>query len=268
MFICKFCLDIYEKPVILPCGNLLCSKHIDKFLKSKTSQSILCYHCDRKHDINKQGLIVDERITQLIELKIHELNLGTAHRAAIISCQNVESLITQHKSLNQNPNNFIDAFFNKLKKEINIKRIEMIAMVDDSYRKSLKEIECFENECKNNPDKDKNILGSNSLVVICEAKLKEWYQVLRVPNLDLESNWKELKFEADREIQKLDTKLRVVKNELLLNRDFTIKPINSINLDISFDTFQIEVIIIYILYQRFYKLNYIKFKKTDGKYLQ
>ena len=268
MFICKFCLDIYEKPVILPCGNLLCSKHIDKFLKSKTSQSILCYHCDRKHDINKQGLLVDERITQLIELKIHELNLGTSHREAIISCKNVESLISEHKLLNQNPNNFIDTFFNKLKKEINIKRIEMIAMVDDSYRKSLKEIECFENECKNNPDKDKNILGSNSLVVICEAKLKEWYQVLRVPNLDLESNWKELKFEADREIQKLDTKLRVVKNELLLNRDFTIKPINSINLDISFDTFQIEVIIIYILYQRFYKLNSLKFKKTYGKYLQ
>lgn len=212
VFICKFCVEIYEKPVLLPCGNLICSKHIEKFLKSS------CCFCDKKH---LASFISDERISKLLELNIHELNLGDSYREAIISCQSLESLIRQHEILSQNPTYFIDSYFTKLKKEIELKRFDLISAVDTSYRNSLREIQCFEEECSKNLEELKCL--PQSLLQSARSKLKEWYRVLNMPNFDYGPNWKEIKLEALRETQLLSQRLDDAKNCLLLKRELSIE---------------------------------------------
>ena len=131
----------------------------------------------------------------------------------------------------KNPINFIDSYFNNLKSEINLKGSNMIKKIDGSLRKGLVEVEIFKEECTKNAKQ--KTLTVNNFGKSYEKKLKEWYDILKIPNFDNQSKWKEIKQEADREIRKLFIKLKESEDELLLNKNFVFEKNDFVDFNIG-----------------------------------
>ena len=218
IFRCKFCYKIYDKPIITPCGKLLCEKDTEKFFSSKK-----CFFCGTKHDIKFITPIADERISKLIQLNLHELNYGRTHKEALAACKNLEKILSLHYELKSNLNSYIEKYFGRLEKEIDMKKSQFISQIRISHEQILSQIKHFKAECNQNADKEKEQLMLNFSLDESQEKLKEWYKFLFIPNFDNEPAWKEVKQEAEMESIKLDKKLKNLHNELLIDRQFFIE---------------------------------------------
>ena len=50
---CKLCFQSLEKPVLLPCGNVICQKHQHE--SQENQNGIYCTVCDLNHEIPPNG---------------------------------------------------------------------------------------------------------------------------------------------------------------------------------------------------------------------
>ena len=83
-FECEICNEIFEQPILLPCGKTICNKHVSdmtntsKRIKTEVSDErkvkihcSLC-HCDHIQPID--GFEIDKSIEKLIELNSEKIN--------------------------------------------------------------------------------------------------------------------------------------------------------------------------------------------------
>lgn len=218
IFRCKFCFNTYDKPIITPCGKLLCEKDMEKFFSTKK-----CFYCGTKHDIKVLTPIVDERISKLIQLNLHEFNYGKTHNEAVVACKNLEKNLSLHYELKSNSNSYIERYFLSLEREIAMKESQFISQIRNSHDQILSQIKHFKNECIENAEKEREQFMLNFSLDESHEKLKQWYKFLFIPNFDNEPVWKEVKQEAEIESIKLEKKLKDLRNELLIDREFFIE---------------------------------------------
>ena len=50
---CNFCQGIFEQPIVLPCGEVICGK--DVLLLSDNCATFECFYCDDKHTRPENG---------------------------------------------------------------------------------------------------------------------------------------------------------------------------------------------------------------------
>ena len=69
LMVCELCKTRFESPVLLPCGNTLCSKHITMSVSSKTNKSVFwCSICDLEHTCATSSLPMDTKIQKMLDL--------------------------------------------------------------------------------------------------------------------------------------------------------------------------------------------------------
>ena len=64
-FRCKFCGDIYTKPVLLPCGHRICEKDLlaaNRQITCQTCKRLLNIEGDTKYLIDKDFNLLDKQI--------------------------------------------------------------------------------------------------------------------------------------------------------------------------------------------------------------
>ena len=113
---CNFCHSIFESPVVLPCYEVICEKHIEQVKKSSENfEKINCHFCFEGHGIPKNGFPKDIRISKLIEHKFYQMDFGNkAHSNALDSCKELNEMIKKMDNLTTEPeSDFIQEYFNK-----------------------------------------------------------------------------------------------------------------------------------------------------------
>lgn len=116
---CKSCKNILESPVVFPCGESICKKHLND-----TDKEYFCISCQETHIKPSNGFPPNKIAQSLLETRILEFCISEHFQNAHNSCKALEKSFSNFESIQQNPNNYIDLFVDKLKNKIDLKREE------------------------------------------------------------------------------------------------------------------------------------------------
>ena len=71
---CTYCNEIYDKPVTLPCGKVICQYHMDEIGRSLSTSTFECPQCKKIHDYPSNGRFpVNELALALLKITPHEI---------------------------------------------------------------------------------------------------------------------------------------------------------------------------------------------------
>ena len=70
LFDCDICDKLLIDPIVLPCGNVVCKKHIE-------INNFICIKCQKEHVIPENGYKVNSRIQKLLDIRLNTLKRST-----------------------------------------------------------------------------------------------------------------------------------------------------------------------------------------------
>jgi len=237
---CKICKQVLEEPVSLPCQKTICSKHL---LNETDVNSIYeCFFCNKSHQIDRKELTVHEEIQKLIDKKNKFVNkdfidFGVNNRLARDSCEILQSILDEAKLLSNDPAYFVHEFFSDLKNEIDQKKEEYVEKIEEKYETIMNQVLELEKECKAKTKKEANDL--EKIIQEVDDTLKKWNESLNQLNFSKDDEWKSMRFDAAKQVEKLEDEMEKLKNDLLLNKDYEFIPID-IKDETLFGNFQVS----------------------------
>lgn len=175
-----------------------------------------------------EGFPFDERTAKLIDLSTR-IDFGENNSKAKKECELLNDYIGQSKKLVDDPYCFINSHFSGLKYNINVKKQEYIALIEENHDRLIKEVNKYETKCKN--EAQKKILDFNESLQLAKSKLDQWTKELNVPNFTKDKQWKNIIIKSKQESEKIKYLLNNCKNSLLLHKDFKFhsKPVENDN---------------------------------------
>ena len=129
-FECEFkdCKSIYENPITLPCGNSICSKHLDQY-----DQKFVCQFCQDEHVIPKQGFAINKSIMKTID-SFYESNP--------IRTKIKDSYESYYRSIEEckeiDPDSFVSDYFSKIRNQADLHREELIKEINARHQSIIK----------------------------------------------------------------------------------------------------------------------------------
>jgi hypothetical protein len=213
MLDCEYCMEELVGPVILPCGETICSRHEAEFKRSK------CMYCDKKHSLNKTDHYPPNKIIQnLLDAQITSLDLGEIHSKAVIMLQKLKNKILLHEETLSEPKFTISNYFYRLRDSVNLEKRRLLKKINDCSEKLLLEIESLEKEC------EENLLNLNPVMIKEEESLLAIKQNLidwenEVNSLRVnERLWSSVEQKAKEQFDDLEKRSSDLKTEFLLGK--------------------------------------------------
>jgi hypothetical protein len=143
---CTNCKTLLEDPVILPCGNTICSKHIKQAVQKKELFS--CDYCKQSHPTINYTFPPNMLAKRLIQSKLKQLdfceNYKITHRAFL----DLKELVDEYEKNKADPTNFIYSYFGNVKNEIDSLRVNLKSKIDRLCEKLILEIQIYQRECE------------------------------------------------------------------------------------------------------------------------
>lgn len=148
VFHCNYCKQLFQNPVILPCGEVICRHDLNE-LTTKTSNGkfIICFFCKKTHQRPKEDFPADRRIVRLMELEVDKLNFGETFEYGKTLLKELEETIEEFESINNNPSNYVNNYFTKLKNQCEVRREKLKSKIDHHYDKLLHDVEKHKTDC-------------------------------------------------------------------------------------------------------------------------
>jgi hypothetical protein len=206
---CKVCNDVFNEPVILPCGETICAKH-DVDFKDK---NISCTFC-QKHHVNTEPYPCNNTIQRLLDRHVHELDFGEEYKSAVTSLKNLKESIQNYESLKDNAEDYINEHFAKLRSQVDLKREMLIQKINDSSDKLLSEIAALEIKCKENWIKSGCNLFKAEHIARIKSDMCEREKSLEKLVVN-EKEWKKINNRCRNNTDKLEKDLKVLEDDLL-----------------------------------------------------
>ena len=98
---CAICSQVFEFPVVLPCGHSVCAYHCDetqvsarktKKRKLDDTKLVECSKCQREFEIPTNGFAPNLALEELLKRKIHKIEMTDEHKEALKCSQRVKNL--------------------------------------------------------------------------------------------------------------------------------------------------------------------------------
>lgn len=252
---CIECHLILSSPVLLPCGNSVCQKHV-----GSTWTQFFCASCSLNHPVPPdQGFPLNHTLIDFIAQKkkqergppcsISLQNIKTIDKA-LNACALLDSVLIDFDTLESDPDAYIDECIGLLRKRVTFHQEQLKVEIDRRASKVLDELEEFQIECKAS-------LAQSPLLVLDELngvgdlmarknQVEAWKAELRRSNSGRESNGGEEGEETvvrlmtivkscETEANELSSKAASIKRLLLKERfdEFKKKQEEFCNLEIS-----------------------------------
>lgn len=176
---CWNCLQVLDSPVILPCFDSICKKHVNQ----SENSTIRCEKCGCEHNIPKDGFPTNKALAEIIESEIAEIDYGQDHNNAKKSCQLLADAIKDYKAILQDPSNFTRETIEELKKSTELKRDELKQRIDEEANKCIALLDNYEKGCndylESNEDQLENRFGElESEIENLQSDLDSWLEIL------------------------------------------------------------------------------------------
>ena len=201
----KNCKLIFERPVILPCGNSLCEHHLKQFNQNK----FICQFCNDEHQIPiPNGFILNKTIIKIIDRLIQESD--PLRKQINESFVKLNRIIEEYESID--PVVYIHEYFADIRNEVELHRKKLMNNHENAF-KIIQKLNEKEQECKLNANKIKKI----KLLVLKNDDLPFLKEKLRDPFIDFTDLNKLFKI-LNENVDQLKYEIIKYKNELLFNR--------------------------------------------------
>ena len=222
---CNYCNCIFESPVILPCSETICQKHVEEMkLKHDSIEEIKCHHCIQLHNIPKDGFPKDKRTAKLIELELHQIETSGIQQEAMGLYRELNNKIDYLESLRKDPENFIEEYFGKLINQIDLEREENKQLIDKWHHNCFQETQRLKTKCLEdlNNDNDKPLIEGNTHALIdgIRKDFQLFQDQLLIPELSVKSLPSKIIDRSKSCIQILKKIIEDYKEQLLDNKEF------------------------------------------------
>ena len=173
---CAHCHKTLETPVLLPCSDSICKKHIDS-----NKLSISCEKCGENYAIPENGFPFNKGLAQIIEAEISNLDFGKIHSQAKEACKTFEDVLIEVEVLLKDPYNYTHDVISDLKNTVQLKGEELKQKIDQEMINLLNALDQYEKECKaflsSDEYKDKTD-KINDEIKIVQSELDSWKEYL------------------------------------------------------------------------------------------
>jgi hypothetical protein len=99
---CTECMCVLESPVILPCSDLICKKHV-----KEEAREFHCLACDIIHPVPSGGFPVNKALGIMLDQKIQNNRFLPEYHSAFDSFKNLGKAIDEAKLFQKDPPFFI-----------------------------------------------------------------------------------------------------------------------------------------------------------------
>ncbi len=142
---CKICQGHLDEPRLLPCGKTICSQCVSTFKLNGNQYD--CLVCGKKHEMNKNGLPINELALEMLSIKTIKLSRNNKSfdslKETLIDIQKKENLI---KLLINNSDDCIKEYCLDLKNEVQLASEKLIQKINDYNEEMFNGIEDYEQE--------------------------------------------------------------------------------------------------------------------------
>ena len=218
--ICDYCDCVFDCPVILPCSEIICEKHVEEMkFANNFDDTLKCNFCGEQHLIPKDGFIKDKRLSKMIELEYHQMDFGKAHRNAHYLCKELNQMIGKYEILTKEPEFLIEDYFQKIFNQINLRREESHQVTEKWYNDCIQEIESYKIECLVKLDNESP--KEFKLIDGFRRDLQVWQKKLLIPELSKnEFSFEKIEKNVRSSVQVLSSKIDDYKDNLLNGNEY------------------------------------------------
>jgi hypothetical protein len=220
---CVNCRNVMDSPVFLPCGCSICEKHTrDASINKETS--LLCCKCEIEHEVptNGRSFPPNAALAEIIDAQLGNLTFGHEHNDAKESCARLDELLTTIECILKDPNNFNYEAIEYLKSVAQLKADESKMRIDDNLTHLITKLDEFKANCKSNLGSSEYLTKADEFWREKEAsrlELDKWLVTLNELKLN-EPEWKRIKSESEKAIERFEIELAKFKSESLLQKRF------------------------------------------------
>ena len=179
---CAICLEILESPVILPCSDTICKKHVT----NRDSDAIRCEKCGVEHQIPTNGFTTLPFLEEIIKSEIATLDLGSVHKEAKKSCESFEKDLKEFEVLLKDPNFYTHERISELKNSVQLKGEELKLRIDQETKKFIDDLEEYDRKTReylsSNEFKEESKNLENELKT-AQSNLDSWLESLNKLNI-------------------------------------------------------------------------------------
>lgn len=219
---CNQCKKILEDPIILPCGESVCKKHI--CFEAKT---FCCYECGDFHPIS--SLIPNKAFAKILKTEIDQLDFGQEYTDAVNSCNILKDALRDIHLLKNDPYFYIRNIIDDMKTDIELKREELKMKVDEKVNSLINELEIYDSNFKNylkSSEYEEKNQNYDEIIKSIEVKFNIWLHELNKLKVNIQE-WKSIKLQAD------CATFNIRHRNLQMKSDFKADKLNELELKIS-----------------------------------
>lgn len=225
---CTLCQNVLDSPVILPCGESICSKHVEACEKER----LYCLFCQVDHVIPESGNFpCNRRLDAIIKTRLFECNVGgVEYTKAALNCQKLNKTLSEFEQVRLDPLKHIAEVVEARRNEVNLMRSELKLRIDDQAERILHDLDEYEKECALSVNKEYEFEVGNDLeaeIRRVQVRLEKWLVELNVLKGD-ETKWEKVREESEKMMKHLELKLNEFKNDLMLNRSIEFEMTKSV----------------------------------------
>ena len=209
---CKYCREIFKKPVYLICCHKnICQHHIDELKTDSSSNTFSCPLCNQENA--NQNIYINEIIEDLLEMELHKFKLNPKYKITrdnlMIEIQNLEKIL-------KDPENIIYEEISELKRQVDLDRERLKMEIDFQADGLIQQLESYEKKFKTEYKEKLDLAKYNELVESSRANLKKYEKFLNL--FSVEHNERDKKTsEIEKTIKILQPKIKDIKCELFSN---------------------------------------------------
>ena len=115
MFNCKYCSNLIDNPITLPCGESVCIIHQNEIIQNE------CKFCDAKHHI-ENGFQVNRVLNDMLEMEINKIKFSPKYDACKEAIEEVKNNLNEIDQIKNDPENFLYEYFAEIKRKEDIRR--------------------------------------------------------------------------------------------------------------------------------------------------
>ncbi len=228
---CKFCNETYKDPVVLPCGETLCKKDIEKL---SLENERACLFCTEEHDLSL-SYPINRLLLKLIKSNVENyFSMSKSYDRTKKICMNLKDKFDEYYDLLYKPVDYLNEHFDLLKKQIDLCRNKIHLVIEKRYDQMVRDLDMFKAECqssiesKNSKPKselDNEVIEKSIEFDNLNKRLNQWIYDLNEFNFHKEQMLNEIYQEAHFIQKDFEHRIDVMKNQLFIGMSCQFDPL-------------------------------------------